>query len=181
MLTNEINRLVKGRVELKTAELQITVPTLQADNKKLTNSIVELKIKLSTRVDDLEHNDRRSCLRIAGISEQEDEDMDLMVLELAARLNINVQESDIEVSHRMGPSRRKSSDDDHIDDADEGDDCKPRETIVKFRNPKARLILLKSCAKLRKNKEKLYNNEDLTQTRKTLAFQCRQLKRANNI
>ena len=84
------------------------------------------------------------------MSEQEDEDIDLMVLELAARLNINVQESDIEVSHRVGPSRRRSSDDDHMDDADEGDDSKPKEIIVKFRDPKARLALLKSRAKLRK-------------------------------
>ena len=118
MLTDEINRLMKDRVELETAELRNTVISLQADNKKLTDSIAELEVKLSTRVDDLEQYDRRSCLRIAGMSKQEDEDTDLIVLELATRLNI--QESDIEISHWVGRSRRRSSDDDRIDYADEG-------------------------------------------------------------
>ena len=76
MLTDEINRLVKVRLELEMAELRNTVISLQADNKKLTDSIAELEVKLSTRVDDLEQYVRRSCLRIAGMSEQEDEDTD---------------------------------------------------------------------------------------------------------
>ena len=64
---------------------------------------------------------------------------------------------------------------------DDPQPSKPREIIVKFRNPKARLALLKGRAALRKKKEKTFINEDLTQTRKSLAFQCRQLKRENKI
>ncbi|MCG8048529.1 MAG: hypothetical protein N0E48_23410, partial [Candidatus Thiodiazotropha endolucinida] len=179
MLTEEIDRLVKEKVALETAELRNTVSTLKADNKKLADSISELEVKLSTRVDDLEQYSRRPCLRIAGLPEQDDEDTDLLVLELAGRLNADVQETDIEVSHRVGPSRG-STDDDRIGDPD-GRHIKRREIIVKFRNPKARLSLLKSRTKLRKNKERLYINEDLTPTRKTLAFQCRQLRRVGKI
>ena len=105
MLSSEIETLVKERVQRETADLKSTISTLQADNKKLTDSVSKLEVKLSSRVDDLEQYSRRSCLRIAGIPETQDEDTDVLVLELAARLNINVQSSDIEVSHRVGPQR----------------------------------------------------------------------------
>ena len=58
---------------------------------------------------------------------------------------------------------------------------KCREIIVRFRNRNARLALLKGRAVLRKKREKTYINEDLTQARKAIAFQCRQLKRENKI
>ena len=62
MLTDEIGRLVKERVEIETAELRNTVTTLQAENKKLTDAITELEVKFSTRIDDLEQYGRRPCL-----------------------------------------------------------------------------------------------------------------------
>ena len=92
--------------------------------------------------------------KIAGLPEEKNEDTDIMILELADRLNANVQNSDIEVSHRVGPSRSSLADDDRVDDANEGSFSKPREIIVTFRNPRARLSLLKGRAKLRKNQEK---------------------------
>ena len=155
MLTSEIDMLVKERVERETADMRNAISSLQADNKKLSDSVSRLEVKLSTRVDDLKQYSRRSCLRIAGITESEDEDTDMLVLRLADRLNINVQSDDIEESHRVGPQRRRSgADAGDFGMVDDPQPSKPRQIIVKFRNPKARLALLKGRAALRKKKEK---------------------------
>ena len=136
MLSSEIETLVKERVQRETADLKSTISSLQADNKKLTDSVSKLEVKLSSRVDDLEQYSRRSCLRIAGIPETQDEDIDVLVLELAARLNINVQSSDIEVSHRVGPQRgRPAADADGFGMVDDPQPTRTREIIVKFRDP----------------------------------------------
>ena len=58
---------------------------------------------------------------------------------------------------------------------------KSREIIVRLRNHNARLAFLKGRAVQRKKREKTYINEDLTQARTALAFQCRQLKRENKV
>ena len=58
---------------------------------------------------------------------------------------------------------------------------KCREIIIRFMNRNARSAHLTDRAVLRKKREKTYINEDLTQARKVLAFQCRQLKRENKI
>ena len=144
-----------------------------------------MEVTLATKVDDLEQYSRRSCLRIAGIEEKENEDNSELVLELADRLNIDVRLGDIEVSHRVGPLQRRQSA--NVDDADDigmmvdSQPSKSRKIIVRFRNRNARLALLKGRAVLRKKREKTYINEDLTQARKCIAFQCRQLKRENKI
>ena len=52
---------------------------------------------------------------------------------------------------------------------------------MKFSNTKARLELLKARSTLRKSKDKVYINEDLTSLRNELAFKCRALRRAGKI
>ena len=185
MLSSEIEKLVKERVERETADLKTAISSLQAENQKLLDNVSKMEVTLATKVDDLEQYSRRSCLRIAGIEEKENEDTSELVLELADRLNIDVRPDDIEVSHRVGPLRRRQSA--YVDGADDigmmvdSQPSKSREIIVMFRNRNARLALLKGRAVLRKKREKTYINEDLTQARKSLAFQCRQLKRENKI
>ena len=185
MLTSEIEKLVKERVERETADLKTAINSLQAENLKLIDNVSKMEVTLATKVDDLEQYSRRSCLRIAGIEEKENEDTSELVLELADRLNIDVRPEDIEVSHRVGPIRRRQNA--NVDGADdlemmvESQPSKSREIIIRFRNRNARLALLKGRAVLRKKREKTYINEDLTQARKALAFQCRQLKRDNKI
>ena len=55
-----------------------------------------------------------------------------------------------------------------------------REIIVKFRTHGARLQMLKGRDFFCERKEKIFINEDLTKTRKNLAFTCRKLKKDTN-
>ena len=171
MLTQEIDKLVKEMVATVTAELRNSVDALRADNIKLQNSVSELESKLTCKVDDLEQYSRRSCLRISGIKETDGESTDDLVLELAARIDVNVVPSDIHRSHRVGT--RKS--------APPGGQLRPREIIVRFNNSEARLDLLKGRRTLRQLKDGVFINEDLTQYRKHLAYQCRKLVKDNKL
>ena len=178
LLAAEIDKLVQEKVLKETADLQNRVTTLETDNKNLQESITVLETTLSTRIDDLEQYSRRSCIRIAGIPETEHENTDDKVLDLAAHLNIQLNPRDIDRSHRVGPVRTSAT---SIADEDEPQPTRPREIIVKLRSYQARLSLLQGRKTLRENKEKVYINEDLTKTRKSLAYECRQLKRERKI
>ena len=65
--------------------------------------------------------------------------------------------------------------------ADDAQPRRPREIIVKQKGYQARLRLLQGRKTLRQNKENVYINEDLTKTRKSLAFECRKLRRERKI
>ena len=160
MLTNEIDKLVKEKVEIETAELRKSVEALRADNIKLQIIVIELENNLTYKVDDLEQYSRQSCLRISGIKESVDENTDDQVLELAARINVDVAPSDVHRSHRVGPRKPAPS----------GGQIRPREIIVRFNNSQARLDLLKGRRTLRQFKDGVFINEDLTQYRKHLAY-----------
>ena len=135
-----------------------------------------MEAKLITKIDDLEQYSRRSCVRIAGIPERDNENTDDHVLDLAARLDIGIGPRDIDRSHRVGPI---SSDTNSI--GDDAQPRRPREIIVKLKGYQARLRLLQGRKTLRQNKENVYINEDLTKTRKSLAFECRKLRRERKI
>lgn len=139
---------------------------------QLRDSLNEMEAKLSAKMDDLEQYSRRSCVRIAGIAETTGENTDDIVLGLANRLNLDINLRDIDRSHRVGPARAT---------AGGSSESKPREIIVKFKTSQARLALLKGRATLRQNREKIFINEDLTQTRKNLSYECRQLRRQRKI
>ena len=186
MLNSEIERLVKERIERETVDLRSTVIALQQENAQLKedmkSSVSKPEVAMSAKIDDLERYSRRSCLRVAGIDESENENTDDIVLGLANRLKVDVGRHDIDRSHRVGPLRRDLNNSVSADSHDDSEPkLKPMEIIVKFRNSSARLALLKGRATLRKKKEKIFINEDLTQSRRSLSFQCRQLKRENKI
>lgn len=172
LITSEIDKLVKEKVDIATSDLKNTVVSLKDENDKLKQSISELETKLLTKVDDLEQYSRRSCIRISGIEEVTDENTDEIVLQLANRLDVELNPRDIDRSHRVGAPKSVETD---------RQPTRPREIIVKFKSYQARLALLKGRKALRRNKEGIYINEDLTQTRKSLAYECRTLKRDRKI
>ena len=129
-------------------------------------------------MDDLEQYSRRSCIRISGIDEVTDENTDEIVLQLAKRLDVELNPSDIDRSHRVG-ARKSTSAADAIDT--DRQPILPREIIVKFKSYQLAYRFLKVGKPLRRNKEGIYINEDLTQTRKSLAYECRQLKQDRKI
>lgn len=91
---------------------------------------------------------------------------------MAHRLNIDLDLRDIDRSHRVGRVNR---------DSDAEVNPRPREIIVKLKSHGARLSFLRGRKTLRENREKIFINEDLTKTRKNLAYECRKLKRDRKI
>ena len=120
-------------------------------------------------IDDLEQYSRRSCLRIGGYKERDNENTDEIVLKIAKGLKADVKIEDLDRSHRVGRPREPHHNSD--------EPIKPREIIVKFSHTKARMELLRARAILRKNRSDIFINEDLTAVRKELAYKCHVLRR----
>lgn len=164
----ETVRRVVGEALQDTAMLQVlatlirdqVVQELKETITKNTTVIEELKnaivIKdheiaaLERRVDDLEQYSRRQCLRIFGVEEKDGEDTDKIVMEVAEKVGVTVQLTDIDRSHRVGVKR--------------GD--RPRPLIAKF-------VSYRNRNEIFRNKKKLKNSgitirEDLTKVRYNL-------------
>lgn len=175
LLRDEINDLVDVRVAQKIEPLKNEL----AEVKKALSDLQRTVSDMSTKTDDLEQYSRRSCLRISGIAERDDEDVTQLVLNLANRVGADIDQDDIDRAHRVG---RK------MNAAETGEATgRPRrqnfrrEIIVKFHSHGARLQLLKGRAKLREERANIYINEDLTKFRRTLFYESRQLKKNKSI
>ena len=169
----EINELINLKVEEATSYLRKDIDFLRSENAQLKDDLNKLEKKCTTDIDALEQYSRRSCLRLGGIPEIENEGMDKIVFDLANKLKVNVNKHDIDRSHLVGRPREHQM--------GSTDPPKPREIIVKFSNTKARLELLKAISTLRKSKDKVYINEDKTSLRSELAFKCCALHRADKL
>lgn len=166
LLQDEVEKLVDARVSLVLAPLKEELENLKADMKTLI-----------AKNDDLEQYSRRTCLRISGIRESRNEDVSQIVLNLANRIGAGIDPSDIDRTHRVGKLRGAEG----ADNANAEIRGRGREIIVKFTNYNARLKFLKGRAVLRNENANIFINEDLTKVRKTLAYECRRLKKAKGI
>ncbi|KAJ4427147.1 hypothetical protein ANN_24763 [Periplaneta americana] len=128
VLANLIKETVKNLV---VTELQKTIQFNSEVISELKSALVKgTKIEaLEAKVDELEQYQRRQCLRIIGVEEQEAEDTDKLVMEVGKRIGVDVNVMDIDRSHRIG--RR-----------DVGND-RPRPIIVKFVSYRKRSEVLK--------------------------------------
>jgi hypothetical protein len=84
------------------------------------------------------------------------------VIKVASESGSVVTKNDIDVSHRVGKKI---------------DSSKHRDIVVRFNSFKAKTSFLQGRRKLRENKSSYYINEQLSSSRRELAFQCRHLKR----
>lgn len=136
---------------------------LQMENRDLQQRLVTAE----SAIDELEQYGRRNALRITNEwPEREDESTDNLVLKLANDLlGVELQESDISRSHRVGPSQAR----------------KPRSVLVKFTSYRARERVYRARMKLKTSREKIFINEDLTKKRGQLAYNARQLKKDQQI
>jgi hypothetical protein len=134
--------------------LQSQISALQKENEHLRQEI-----------DNLEMYSRRSCVRVAGVPESQ-QDTDAAIVEIAGKLNITLSREDIDVSHRVGPKSEE----------------RPRQIIARINNYELRHRLLKSSKNLRKvnGMERVSINQDLTKTRCKLAYEARQLVKLKN-
>ena len=62
------------------------------------------------KIDDLEQYGRRLNLEFEGIPEQKEENVISIVLDIAKKLNVDTNFSDISIAHRLPPKRHKQND-----------------------------------------------------------------------
>ena len=124
-------------------------------DKIMTTSAETQRINLLQRYDcdRLEQYTRRDNLRIFAI-EDPDEDEDVLqakVMEVAAEVGVKLEANDISIAHRLGRSGERG-----------------RPVIVRFCHRKKRNAVLGNKKELKKKREKIFINEDLTPMKATM-------------
>lgn len=140
-----------------TAPLVVEIENLKAVNSELKRSVQETN-KLSSKVDDLEQHSRKSCIRVSGVPYSQGEDTTQIVCDIASKLNVDLQSTDISVSHRL-PTK-------------EGH----KQIIARFTHTNKRVQLLKATKNIRQISELngVGISQDLTKTRSKVAYLARQ-------
>lgn len=171
--------------EVKSKIVQHLIPTLDEQVTRilepLKSTVCDLENKLrasdarcnelEAKHDDLEQYTRRQNIRVSGFAEQDGENTDAIVIDFAKKaLNLDIDPSDIDRSHRLG---KKTS-------------SKPsRDIIVRFVSYKTKVKFMKARKAARQynsqNGTAHFISEDLTRKRSNLAFQARKLKRDGTI
>lgn len=139
---------------------QTLMADLQATIEKNNTVIKELKcalqqkdekiVALENRIDDLEQYQRRQCIRIFGVKEEEAEDTDKIATEVARKIGVELDVNDIDRSHRVG--RRDTE--------------KPRPIIVKFVSYRKRSEIYRCKRRLKSTGITI--RDDLTKARHAL-------------
>ena len=104
-LKDEIASVVKAAVS------EAVDPQLKEVKEKLSSEKEILKVRVSeleATAEQSEQYSRRNSLRISNIPEAEEEETDLVVIDIADTLNVDIRGYDIDRSHRVGkPDPRK--------------------------------------------------------------------------
>ena len=180
-------------IEKKVKDLEIMADTVQEENNNLRLETLRLsKIieEIKDNMNDMEQYSRRECCEITGIPETPDEDTNDLVIKVGALMDIELDEDDISVSHRlptpsyasrvaMAPSSRPN----HTT-------IQPK-IIVKFVRREAKELLYTNCKHLRGkttadlglgrySDNGLFISESLTQRNRMLFKECLAFKRKYN-
>ncbi|PSN36273.1 hypothetical protein C0J52_19950 [Blattella germanica] len=88
---------MKGTIDKNTEVLIEMKTALEEKDKK----IADLESTLLEKSDDLEQYQRRQCLRIFSVEETREEDTDKLVLDVAAKIGVDLQIRDTDRCHRQ--------------------------------------------------------------------------------
>jgi hypothetical protein len=99
--------------------------------------------------DQVEQYTRRDNLRLFGIPEEDHEDLEQKIIEIAKSINVDLCKDDFSVAHRLGPKTGPGS-------------GKHRAIIVRFVRRKKRNELLANKKHLKNHTTKIFIAEDLT-------------------
>ena len=172
-IQKSVTSILKGNSTLRE---DITLKTELQQAKDELQKQVEETDNLYTALDDLEKYTRKNSLKIHGIPEDCYSTTEEVVLKLATSLNVNVNPSDIEITHKL--KRR-------------GNNSSP--VIVKFISHKVKTSLYKERVKLRNvkvsdvfpgysnavrgEKPRIFFNENLTNYRRGLVSRAGEMKK----
>ena len=156
------------------AEFQSLKDTLEAKERKIKQlsekceSLEKKVISLETQVEELSQYGRRECIVFSGPdlpAESPTEDTTNIICDMVkSQLKLNIQKSDISVSHRLGRSRTSSASAASAASSN-GENLRSRPIIVKLVNRSLKYDLISACVK---NPQKCFINESLTPQRLAL-------------
>ncbi len=157
---NNLQQISEADIE----QLQERCESFEEENSRLLQQFYKCRDEKDQTIK-LEQNNKMSNLRIAGLEEEEDEDVKGKVIDLAKQLKTKLDQKDIVDARRMGP----------------GKIGKTRDILIKFASRS-------KCDSLYKNREMLHQttipvfvNEDLTQRRSQLFYEARRLKKQGRV
>ena len=176
MKLKKTNKSVTEEVNESIMSIKNTIiDALKEENLKLQNKVKKLEeqlLEIDQKNNHLDQYSRRNNLEIQGIPANiTDDKLEGKVIDIFSCLGIEVKGSDIEDCHRFGSTN-------------------PKNTIVRFVNPKFCYQALDKKMDLHKLDSRrlgfnpvktLYFSENLTPTNQLLAWKCRELKRASMI
>lgn len=117
-------------------------------------------------IDRLEQYSRRDSIRISGLPEEQNENTNEKIVKIAKDLGLQIQLSDISVSHRLGKPNRAGRN---------GNAPTPRPVIAKFvrRDIKTQMCMKKKNLKNIQGCDGIYIDEDLTPLRYRIVRELR--------
>ncbi len=118
LMMTEIETMVDLKVKDATESYRKDIRDIQSRNQQLQSEVRSLR----SDVDNLEQYSRRNCIRISGIDEANDENVEHVVRNIAERLKVDITPADMDRCHRVGRPYQN----------------RPREIIVKLTNYRAR-------------------------------------------
>lgn len=125
------------------AKMEIALNKISQLETKLNEKDAQITV-LTSNIQDLEQYSRRNSVRIFGVPEEEGENTNKLVSDLCNNIGVQVVDSDIDRSHRVG--KRVGN--------------KPRAIIVKFNKYCTKSSVCKSRKKLKGTR--IFIKEDLT-------------------
>ena len=173
-LRGELTKTVKDIVDGVISGLSEQIKSLTEENADFRKENIDLKAridKLEAATEAAEQYSRRNCIRVSGIPEENNENTDDIVLDVARAMDVNLDVEEIDRSHRIG--KPKST--------------KPRDIIVKLATFRVRQRLLKNRKNLKTSMfdggrfKGVYVNEDLTKFRSGILFDARKLTKERRI
>lgn len=165
---NKLGKDINNAVDLVRSDIleirNVIIKNLLDENNKLKTKVKSLSDKVESLEADIAAQDlycRRNNIEFSGITNDVvDENLEAHVIKICKDIGVKVTEADIEACHRL---QGKSE---------------PKRTIVRFVNRK-------NCYNILKNRKRLprtiYANANLNKFYHNIAYQCRNLKRDNQI
>ena len=149
------------------------VKTLRIANQERKDHVHKFEAEsgqMQGDINNLEQYGRRECLEFQGLSWEESENIDQLVIGVSKLLQVDLSAKDISVSHRLSPASESNG--------------QPI-TITWFCSRRIRGSVFSNRHRLRANnkdhpKARLFFNESLTKTNRRRFSQCLRFKKENN-
>ena len=158
-------------IKLKLEEILAENQQIKTENAELRKTVKELEKKVienEAAINDLEQYGRREMIEIDGFPAKDSEDVEELVIKVAAACDVNIKPEDIEAAHHVKSRTKKNL-----------------PIIVKFKSRKTKELIMTNKKKLANKKttdfgytgNDFYINESLTQRNKNLLRLTRQKKK----